>query len=64
MKDKTIDENEKKELQKQNTVHEVKAALFYTKLKDKTKLCKENEDLEVLTFDFKQNVYFAKHALC
>lgn len=60
LKDTNIDEKEKEELQTQKTHHETKAATFFSDLKIKTRLCRENEEVEVLTFDYQQNLPLPK----
>lgn len=37
-------------------IHKAKAKKFYSKLNDMTKLAKENDEVDVLCFDFKQNM--------
>ena len=56
LKDTTIDEKERKELQMQKTHHETKASTFFADLKEKTKLSREDESVKVLTFDYQQNL--------
>lgn len=60
IKDPTLDANEKKELQKEKTLHEMKSSHFFKELKEKTKLSKENAEVEVLTFDYQQNLPLPK----
>ena len=60
LKDTTIDEKERKELQMQKTHHETKASTFFADLKEKTKLSGEDESVKVLTFDYQQNLPLPK----
>ncbi|KAK4881137.1 hypothetical protein RN001_004456 [Aquatica leii] len=47
---------EKKVLEREKSFHIVKADHFYTDLKDKTQLSKNDPKFEVITFDFQQNL--------
>lgn len=60
LKDPTIDVDEKTELQTEKTLHEIKAGNFFKELKEKTRLCKDNDEVEVLTFDYEQNLPLPK----
>lgn len=60
LKDVTLHENERKELELDKQSHVVKADLFFKELKEKTALCKNNDEVEVLTFDYQQNLPLPK----
>lgn len=60
LKDMSLDESERKELELERQNHVVKADLFFKELKEKTALCKHNDEVEVLTFDFQQNLPLPK----
>lgn len=49
-------EEQKRALETEKNIHLVKAESFYTDIKEKTALAKNNTSVEVLTFDFEQNL--------
>lgn len=51
----TLDEEEKNALKAEKEVHLKKSEWFYRSLREHTKEAQENEEVEVLCFDFQQN---------
>lgn len=49
-------DEQKKSLEREKEIHIVKAETFYTDIKDKISLAKNDPSVEVLTFDFQQNL--------
>lgn len=49
-------DEQKKTLETEKNLHIIKAETFYTDIKDKTALAKNDPSVEVLTFDYQQNL--------
>lgn len=60
LKDKTMDDSEQTMLRNEKDQHLIKADIFFKELKRTTSLCKNKDDMEVLTFDFQQNLPLPK----
>lgn len=55
-----IDDEEKKIIEYEKKQHLIKADIFFEELRKKTILCTEEDDIEVLSFDYQQNLPLPK----
>ncbi|CAG4931633.1 unnamed protein product [Parnassius apollo] len=60
LKDKTLDSDETQKIQIEKSLHQAKADTFFVDLKEKSQLALNNEECEVLTFDYQQNMPLPK----
>ncbi|CAG4950209.1 unnamed protein product [Parnassius apollo] len=60
LKDKTLDNDETQQIQIEKSLHQAKADTFFVDLKEKSQLALNNEECEVLTFDYQQNMPLPK----
>lgn len=58
----SVSEERLKEITRDRTLHQIKAQTFFNDLADKTTLAKENENIEVLCFDYQHNIPLPKVA--
>lgn len=60
LKDKKLNSDETQQIQTEKSLHQPKADTFFVDLKEKSQLAICNEECEVLTFDYQQNMPLPK----